>query len=112
MKKIEAVVRRAKLEEIRQKLAEIGITGMTLVEVYGIGEQKSQRQVYRGTEFHDNYLPKIKMEIIIDDERLDDCLDIIVKTGRTGKVGDGKIIVYTIEKAIRIRSGEVDNNAL
>lgn len=112
MKKIEAIVRRIKVEDIRAELANIGVIGMTLSQVYGVGSQQSQRQVYRGSEFQDDYLTKVKIEIIVKDDLLDECIEAITNAGRTGHLGDGKLIVYDVERTIRIRTGEEDSQAV
>lgn len=112
MKKIEATIRPFKLEDVREALANLGITGMTLTEVKGLGRQKGHTELYRGAEYNVDFLPKIKIELIIDDEQLDECLDVLAEAARTGKVGDGKIFVSDIHKVIRIRTGEEDQQAL
>lgn len=112
MKKIEAVIKPFKLEDVKDALAEIGITGMTVSEVKGYGRQKGHSELYRGAEYVVDFLPKIKMEMIVSDESLDQVTETIVKAARTGKIGDGKIFVSDVEKIIRIRTGETDNEAI
>jgi nitrogen regulatory protein PII len=106
MKKIEAIIKPFKLEEVKDALGEIGIEGMTVTEVKGFGRQKGHTEIYRGSEYTVDFLPKIKLEIVIADEKLDDAVQAIVKTAKTGKIGDGKVFVSTIDEAIRIRTEE------
>lgn len=112
MKKIEAVIKPFKLEDVKDALAEIGITGMTVSEVKGYGRQKGHSELYRGAEYVVDFLPKIKMEMVVDDEMVDKVVDTVVEAARTGKIGDGKIFVTDIEKIIRIRTGETDSDAV
>lgn len=112
MKKIEVIVRPSKLEEVKEALNEYGIQGMTVTQVMGCGKQKGRINVYRGQEYTINLLPKIKMEIVLADEQVDEVVAIITKTARTGEVGDGKIFVYPVENAVRIRTGVSGNDAL
>lgn len=112
MKKIEAIIRPSKLEEVKQALDEYGIKGMTVTQVMGCGKQKGRVNVYRGQEYTINLLPKIKIEIILRDNRVDEVVDLIIKTARTGEVGDGKIFIYPVDNAIRIRTGESSDEAL
>lgn len=112
MKKIEAIIRPSKLEQVKQALDEYGIKGMTVTQVMGCGKQKGRVNVYRGQEYTINLLPKIKIEIILQDNRVDEVVDLIIKTARTGEVGDGKIFIYPVENAIRIRTGESGDEAL
>ena len=112
MKKIEAVIRPEKLEEVKDALGKYGIKGMTVTQVVGCGLQKGRTEVYRGTEYSINLLPKIKIEIVIKDHRVEDVVDIISKTAQTGAIGDGKIFIYPVENAIRIRTGESGDEAL
>ncbi len=112
MKKIEAVIRPSKLEEVKEALNEYGIQGMTVTQVMGCGKQKGRVNVYRGQEYTINLLPKIKIEIILRDNRVDEVIDLISKTARTGEVGDGKIFVYPVENAVRIRTGESGDEAV
>ena len=106
MKKIEAIVKPFKLEEIKDALGEVGITGMTVSEVKGFGRQKGHTEIYRGSEYTVDFLPKVKIEIVISDEQLDSAVTAIVKAAKTGKIGDGKVFVSNIEDAIRIRTDE------
>jgi nitrogen regulatory protein PII len=106
MKKIEAIIKPFKLEEVKDALGEIGIEGMTVTEVKGFGRQKGHTEIYRGSEYTVDFLPKIKIEIVIPDEKLDDAVEAIVKTAKTGKIGDGKVFVSTIDEAVRIRTEE------
>ncbi|MBA3026764.1 MAG: P-II family nitrogen regulator [Sulfurimonas sp.] len=112
MKRIEAVIKPFKLEDVKDALAEIGITGMTVSEVKGYGRQKGHSELYRGAEYVVDFLPKIKMEMVVDDKDVDQVTATIVEAARTGKIGDGKIFVSEIEKIIRIRTGETDNEAI
>ena len=112
MKKIEAIVRPHKVDEVREALIEAGIKGMTILEVKGIGRQKGHTEVYRGSEYHLEFLPKSKIEVVVPDKLLDTAIRIIVKVSKTGEVGDGKLFVSNIEEAIRIRTDESGENAL
>jgi nitrogen regulatory protein P-II 1 len=112
MKRIEAVIKPFKLEDVKDALAEIGITGMTVSEVKGYGRQKGHSELYRGAEYVVDFLPKIKMEMIVNDETVDQVTSTIVEAARTGKIGDGKIFVSEVEKIIRIRTGETDDEAI
>ncbi len=112
MKKIEAIVRPHKIDDVREALLEAGFRGMTLTEVKGVGRQKGHTEVYRGAEYHVDFLPKIKLEIIVADKKLESALSIIIKTSRTGSVGDGKIFVLPVEEVIRVRTEEVGEEAL
>src|SRR5689334_3291462 len=102
MKKIEAIIKPFKLEEVKDALGEIGIEGMTVTEVKGFGRQKGHTEIYRGSEYTVDFLPKIKIEIVIPDDKLDEAVEAIVKTAKTGKIGDGKVFVSTIDEAVRI----------
>ena len=106
MKKIEAIIKPFKLEEVKDALGEIGIEGMTVTEVKGFGRQKGHTEIYRGSEYTVDFLPKIKIELVISDEKLEDAIDAIVKAAKTGKIGDGKVFVSAIEEAVRIRTEE------
>ncbi len=106
MKKIEAIIKPFKLEEVKDALGEIGVDGMTVIEVKGFGRQKGHTEIYRGSEYTVDFLPKIKMEMVLPDERVDAAVEAIVKAARTGKIGDGKIFVTAIDEAIRIRTEE------
>ena len=112
MKKIEAIIKPFRLEDVKEALAEIGITGMTVEEVKGYGRQKGHSELYRGAEYLVDFLPKIKLELVVDDAQLDRVVDTIVEAARTGKIGDGKIFVSAIEKVVRIRTGETGSEAV
>jgi len=112
MKRVEAIIKPFKLEDVKDALAEIGIEGMTVSEVKGYGRQKGHSELYRGAEYVVDFLPKIKMEMIIDDKDVEQVTAAIVEAARTGKIGDGKIFVSDIEKIIRIRTGETDTEAI
>ena len=112
MKKIEAIVKPFKLDEVKEALGEAGITGMTVTEVKGFGRQKGHTEIYRGSEYTVDFLPKIKLEIVLDDEHLDDAVGAIIKAAKTGKIGDGKVFVSNIEDAIRIRTEEKGEKAV
>ena len=112
MKKIEAVIRHFKLEEVKDALTEIGIQGMTVTEVRGFGRQKGHKGQYRGAEYTVDFLPKVKMEVVISDDLAKTVIDTLVRTARTGQMGDGKIFVTDLEEMIRIRTGESGSEAL
>jgi nitrogen regulatory protein PII len=112
MKKVEAVVKPFKLDDVREALSELGITGMTAIEVKGFGRQKGHTELYRGAEYVVDFLPKVKLEIVVKDEDVDRCVETITNAARTGKIGDGKIFVTTVERVVRIRTGETDDNAI
>ncbi|HEB93217.1 MAG TPA: P-II family nitrogen regulator [Gammaproteobacteria bacterium] len=112
MKKIEAVIKPFKLDDVREALSEIGITGMTVTEVKGFGRQKGHTELYRGAEYVVDFLPKVKLEIVVAADRVDASIEAITSAARTGKIGDGKIFVSSVERAVRIRTGEQDNEAL
>ncbi|MDD2838624.1 P-II family nitrogen regulator [Sulfuricurvum sp.] len=112
MKKIEAVIKPFKLEDVKEALAEIGITGMTVSEVKGYGRQKGHSELYRGAEYVVDFLPKIKMEMVVDDAMVDQVVNTVVESARTGKIGDGKIFISDIDRIIRIRTGETDSEAI
>jgi len=112
MKKIEAIVKPFKLDEVKEALGEAGVTGMTVTEVKGFGRQKGHTEIYRGSEYTVDFLPKIKLEIVLDDEHLDDAVAAIVKAAKTGKIGDGKVFVSQIDDAIRIRTEEKGEKAV
>ena len=112
MKRVEAVIKPFKLEDVKDALAEIGITGMTVSDVKGYGRQKGHSELYRGAEYVVDFLPKIKMEMIVDDKDVEQVTSTIVEAARTGKIGDGKIFVSDIEKVIRIRTGETGIEAI
>ncbi|WP_297439918.1 P-II family nitrogen regulator [Sulfurimonas sp.] len=112
MKKIEAIIKPFKLEDVKDALAEIGIEGMTVSEVKGYGRQKGHSELYRGAEYVVDFLPKIKMEMVVAEDMVDQVIEAVVEAARTGKIGDGKIFVSEIEKIIRIRTGETDIEAI
>ncbi len=112
MKKIEAIIKPFKLEDVKDALSEMGINGMTITEVKGYGRQQGHTELYRGAEYVVDFLPKIKIETIVKEEDVDDVIDAIVNAARTGKIGDGKVFVSSINKAIRIRTGEENDEAL
>ena len=112
MKKIEAIIKPFKLDEVKNSLALIGIQGLTIYEAKGFGRQKGHTELYRGAEYVVDFLPKVKIEIIVDDELLESAIDCIEQSAKTGRIGDGKIFVSSIEQAIRIRTGEKGNDAI
>ncbi|MBT5793413.1 MAG: P-II family nitrogen regulator [Deltaproteobacteria bacterium] len=112
MKKIEAIIKPFKLDEVKDKLNDLGIQGITVTEVKGFGRQKGHTELYRGAEYVVDFLPKIKMEIVIADSLVEDVINAIVKAAQTGRIGDGKIFVTTIEEAVRIRTGERGEEAV
>ena len=112
MKKIEAIIRPFRIDDVREALTEIGIKGMTLTEVKGYGRQKGHTELYRGSEYQIDFLPKMKIEVIVADDAVDRVVDTIVAAAKTGQVGDGKIFVYPVEDAIRVRTGESGEAAL
>jgi len=108
MKKIEAIFKPFKLDEVREALSEIGVSGLTVTEVKGFGRQKGHTELYRGAEYVVDFLPKVKVEVVVPNKLLEGAIDAIVKAARTGKIGDGKIFVTSVEQVIRIRTGETD----
>jgi len=112
MKKIEAIIRHFKLEEVKDALTEVGVQGMTVSEVRGFGRQKGHKEQYRGTEYTVDFLPKVKMEVVVADEDCDKVIETIQQTAHTGQIGDGKIFVISLEGMIRIRTGETGESAL
>lgn len=112
MKKIEVVIKPFKLDEVREALSEIGVTGMTVTEVKGFGRQKGHTELYRGAEYVVDFLPKIKIELVIAESQVDAALEAIVNAARTGKIGDGKIFVSSVEQVVRIRTGETGEEAV
>ena len=112
MKLITAILKPFKLEEVREALAECGVTGLTVTEVKGFGRQKGHTELYRGAEYVVDFLPKVKVEVVVKSSDLDLCVDAIVKAARTGKIGDGKIFVTSVERVVRIRTGEQDEVAI
>jgi nitrogen regulatory protein P-II 1 len=112
MKKIEAIIKPFKLDEVREALSEIGVTGLTVTEVKGFGRQKGHTELYRGAEYVVDFLPKMKMELVVADDMVETTLDTIIKAARTGKIGDGKIFVSDVQQVIRIRTGETGEAAV
>ena len=112
MKKVEAIIKPFKLEDVREALSEVGITGMTATEVKGFGRQKGHTELYRGAEYVVDFLPKVKLEVVISSDQVQACIDAITNAARTGKIGDGKIFVTSIEQVIRIRTGEEGEAAI
>lgn len=112
MKKIEAIIKPFKLEEVKDALAEVGIEGMTVSEVKGFGRQKGHTEIYRGSEYTVDFLPKIKLEIVLPDDKCDEAVGAITKSAKTGKIGDGKVFVLPIEQVIRIRTDEKGDEAV
>jgi nitrogen regulatory protein PII len=112
MKKIEAVIKPFKLEEVKEALSSLGIEGMTVSEVKGFGRQKGHTEIYRGSEYTVDFLPKIKVEVVLPDERVKEAVQAIIAAAKTGKIGDGKVFISAVENAIRIRTGEVGNEAV
>ena len=112
MKKIEAVIKPFKLDEVREALAEVGVTGLTVTEVKGFGRQKGHTELYRGAEYVVDFLPKVKVEVVVIDKMVDQAIEAIVKAARTGKIGDGKIFVTAVEQVVRIRTGETNESAI
>ena len=112
MKMITAVIKPFKLEEVREALADCGVTGLTVTEVKGFGRQKGHTELYRGAEYVVDFLPKVKIEVVVKTEDLERCVDAIVSVARTGKIGDGKIFITAIERVVRIRTGDLDEAAI
>jgi len=112
MKKIEAIIKPFKLEEVREALSEININGLTVTEVKGYGRQKGHTELYRGAEYVIDFLPKVKLELVVSNDILGSAMDAIMKTAHTGKIGDGKIFVFDVEQALRIRTGETGEIAI
>ncbi len=112
MKMITAIIKPFKLEEVREALADCGVTGLTVTEVKGFGRQKGHTELYRGAEYVVDFLPKVKIEVVVKTADLDRCVDAIVSVARTGKIGDGKIFVTALERIVRIRTGDLDDNAI
>ena len=111
MKMVMAIIKPFKLDDVREALSEVGVTGVTVTEVKGFGRQKGHTELYRGAEYVVDFLPKVKVEIVVKDDDVDRCVDAIVKAARTGKIGDGKIFVTSVERVVRIRTGETDESA-
>ena len=112
MKKIEAIIKPFKLDEVREALSEVGVAGLTVTEVKGFGRQKGHTELYRGAEYVVDFLPKIKLEVVVADQTVDGAIEAIVKAARTGKIGDGKIFVTAVEQVVRIRTGERGPDAI
>ncbi len=112
MKKIEAIIKPFKLDDVREALADINVTGMTVTEVKGFGRKKGHTELYRGAEYMVDFLPKVKLDIVVADDLVDRCVEAIMKTAQTGRIGDGKIFVFDVERVIRIRTGEEDEEAI
>ncbi len=112
MKKIEAIIKPFKLDDVKEALSDIGIYGMTVTEVNGYGRQKGHKEIYRGAEYVVDFVPKIKVEIVVNDERVQEAVDTIRNAANSGKIGDGKIFVLSVEQAIRVRTGETGDEAL
>ena len=112
MKKIEAIIKPFKLDEVKEALQDIGVQGLSVIEVKGFGRQKGHTELYRGAEYVVDFLPKVKIEVVLDDEQVDGAIEAIITAAKTDKIGDGKIFVSTIEQAIRIRTGETGSDAL
>ena len=112
MKKIEAIIKPFKLDDVRESLSNIGVTGMTATEVKGFGRQKGHTELYRGAEYVVDFLPKLKLDVVVRAGQVDACIEAITSAARTGKIGDGKIFVTSVEKVVRIRTGEQDDDAI
>ena len=112
MKLIMAIIKPFKLDDVREALTPLGVQGLTVSEVKGFGRQKGQTEIYRGAEYHVNFLPKVKIEVAVSDDLAEQVVEAIMKAGQTGKIGDGKIFVLDLERAVRIRTGEIDDEAL
>ena len=112
MKKIEAIIKPFKLDEVKEALQEVGVQGLSVIEVKGFGRQKGHTELYRGAEYVVDFLPKVKIEVVLPDELVETAIEAIISAAKTGKIGDGKIFVYPVEQAIRIRTGEEGSDAL
>ena len=112
MKLVNAIIKPFKLDNVREAISEIGVEGLTVSEVKGFGRQKGHTELYRGAEYMVDFLPKVKLDIVLTDEDVERAIEVIVKTAQTGKIGDGKIFVYDLEQAVRIRTGEQDAEAI
>jgi nitrogen regulatory protein P-II 1 len=112
MKKVEAIIKPFKLEEVKEALAEVGVQGMTVTEVKGFGRQKGHTEIYRGSEYTVDFLPKVKIEVVVDADQVATVAEAIVKSANTGKIGDGKVFILPVEEAIRIRTGETGSSAV
>ena len=112
MKKIEAIIKPFKLDEVREALSEVGVAGLTVTEVKGFGRQKGHTELYRGAEYVVDFLPKVKIEVVVKDDDVERAIEAIIKAAKTGKIGDGKIFVTAVEQVVRIRTGETDEAAV
>lgn len=112
MKKIEAIIKPFKMDDVREALAEVGVNGMTVTEVKGFGRQKGHTELYRGAEYQVDFLPKVKIDLVVEEEQAERAIEAIMNTAQTGKIGDGKIFVYDVERVIRIRTGEENEDAV
>jgi nitrogen regulatory protein P-II 1 len=112
MKKVEAIIKPFKLDEVREALAEVGVTGLTVTEVKGFGRQKGHTELYRGAEYVVDFLPKVKVEVVVVDKMVDAAIEAIIKAARTGKIGDGKVFVFDVAQVVRIRTGETNESAI
>ena len=112
MKKVEAIIKPFKLDDVREGLSSIGVSGLTITEVKGFGRQKGHTELYRGAEYKVDFLPKVKLEVIVNDELVERVIEVILEQAKTGRIGDGKIFVYNVERAIRIRTSEEAEDAL
>ena len=112
MKKIEAIIKPFKLDEVREALSTLGVSGLTVTEVKGFGRQKGHTELYRGAEYVVDFLPKVKVEVVVKDDDVDRCIEAIVKAAKTGKIGDGKIFITSVEQVVRIRTGETNEAAV
>jgi nitrogen regulatory protein P-II 1 len=112
VKKIEAIIKPFKMDDVREALADVGVTGMTVTEVKGFGRQKGHTELYRGAEYQVDFLPKVKIDLVLPDEQAERAIEAIMQTAQTGKIGDGKIFVYEVERVVRIRTGEENEDAV
>ena len=112
MKKIEAIIKPFKLDDVKDALHEVGVSGITVTEVKGFGRQKGHTELYRGAEYVVDFLPKVKIEVVVKDEEVERCIEAVVRAAKTGKIGDGKIFVTPVEQVVRIRTGETDEAAV
>ncbi|MBL9113984.1 MAG: P-II family nitrogen regulator [Verrucomicrobiaceae bacterium] len=112
MKKIEAIIKPFKLEDVKEALSSVGVEGMTVIEVKGFGRQKGHTEIYRGSEYTVDFLPKVKIDVVVEDSRADEVLEAIIKAANTGKIGDGKVFVSEVLEAVRIRTGDRGNAAV
>lgn len=112
MKKIEAIIKPFKLDDVREALSEAGVSGLTVTEVKGFGRQKGHTELYRGAEYVVDFLPKTKIEVVVSDDMVDQCVEVITNASRTGRIGDGKIFISSVERVVRIRTGELNDEAI